>query len=129
MSNSIRLHQKLDDFLKLYSAFKNVGPARNLVMFEVFGVNFAAKKSIFSPKKPSLKNRFFGRKFHSKNLKNDQNDKFSTHCSNFPLRQINVVNPRTQVLLQTVLCLPPEIFTQHFPLRSFHRSIIFVVHR
>ena len=51
----------------------------NLVSFEVFGVKFSVKKSIFqncvsgSPYglfyRTVLKNQFFGRKFHSKTLK------------------------------------------------------------
>ena len=72
------MHEKVED----YSAFKNFGPAP--VIFEVLGVKFSAKKRdrFFKNAFPArlsgsfywaiLKNRLFGRKFHSKNLKNDQ---------------------------------------------------------
>ena len=58
--------------------FKILVRLRNLVVFEVFGVKFSAKKSIFqnclsgSFYAAILKNPFFGRKFHSKNLKKDR---------------------------------------------------------
>ena len=66
-----------------YSASKVLVRLRNLVVFEDFGVKFPARPSgsFFGA---ILKNRFFGRKFDSKNLKNDQISKpdqnFRTHC-------------------------------------------------
>ena len=68
------------EFLQCVQKF--VADYLNLVIFEVFGVKCSAKKSIFKIAFPAcssgsfywaiLKNRCFGRKFHSKNLKNDQ---------------------------------------------------------
>ena len=45
---------------------------RNLVIFEVFGVNFSAQKSIFQDCPMKRARGFYGQKFHSKNLKNHQ---------------------------------------------------------
>ena len=53
--------KRFDDILKKYSAFRNVGPDKKFGHFDLFG----GGKSI-------LENRFFDRKFHSKNLKNGQ---------------------------------------------------------
>ena len=60
----------------LYSAFKTFGRAPKFGHFEVFGVKFSAKKSIFQncPIKRAKRASRQGNseKFHSKNLKNDQ---------------------------------------------------------
>ena len=107
---------------------------RNLVIFEVFGVNF-------------LKNRFFGRTFYSKNLKKDQISKpatnFPTHCTNVRMasqnpghgqnngnqKQTNSTNPHHNAQHQNSNSkqLPQNSnfnFYQPSKIRTWHSSVI-----